>query len=140
MIFLHGSLPPATKLGQGYIFTGVCDSVHRGVCLSACWDTTPPGAGPPDQAPPLEQAPSQTRNPLDQAAPPSTEHAGRYGQRAGGTHPTGMQSCFGEDFPLDVILDRCFQSHWQHFMMCLPFLFRGNFPQCVLRYSAPVIH
>ena len=24
-------LPPATKLGQGYIFTGVCDSVHRGV-------------------------------------------------------------------------------------------------------------
>ena len=24
-------LPPATKFGQGYIFTGVCDSVHRGV-------------------------------------------------------------------------------------------------------------
>ena len=23
-------LPPATKLGQGYIFTDVCDSVHRG--------------------------------------------------------------------------------------------------------------
>ena len=23
-------LPSATKLGQGYIFTGVCDSVHRG--------------------------------------------------------------------------------------------------------------
>ena len=23
-------LPPATKLGQGYIFTGICDSVHRG--------------------------------------------------------------------------------------------------------------
>ena len=35
-------LPPATKLEQGYVFTGVCDSVHRGVCLSACWDTTPP--------------------------------------------------------------------------------------------------
>ena len=26
--------------------------------------------------------------------PPNTEHAGRYGQWAGGTHPTGMQSCF----------------------------------------------
>ena len=26
---LH-SLPPATKLEQGYIFTGFCDSVHRG--------------------------------------------------------------------------------------------------------------
>ena len=25
--------------------------------------------------------------------PPGAEHAGRYGQRAGGTHPTGMQSC-----------------------------------------------
>ena len=23
-------LPPATKVGQGYIFTGVCDSVHKG--------------------------------------------------------------------------------------------------------------
>ena len=26
-------LPPATKLGQGYIFTGVCDSVQGGVCF-----------------------------------------------------------------------------------------------------------
>ena len=24
--------------------------------------------------------------------PPGAEHAGRYGQRAGGMHPTGMQS------------------------------------------------
>ena len=45
----------------------------RGVCLSACWDTAPP-----DQA----------------GTPPSgAEHTGRYGQRAGGTRPTGMQSC-----------------------------------------------
>ena len=28
-------LPPATKLGQAYIFTGVCDSVNRGVCVVA---------------------------------------------------------------------------------------------------------
>ena len=35
------------KLGKGYIFTGVCDSVHGGgVCLSACWDTTPPPPPP----------------------------------------------------------------------------------------------
>ena len=27
-------LPPATKLGQGYIFTGVCHSVKRGGVLS----------------------------------------------------------------------------------------------------------
>ena len=29
-------LPPATKLGQGYVFTRVCDSVHRGVSVPAC--------------------------------------------------------------------------------------------------------
>ena len=28
-MYLH-LLLPATKLGQGYVFTGVCDSVHRG--------------------------------------------------------------------------------------------------------------
>ena len=36
ILFLHFCkkkrqlLPPATKLGQGYIFTGVCDSAHGG--------------------------------------------------------------------------------------------------------------
>ena len=30
MLRLSKLLPPATKLGQGYVFTGVCDSVHRG--------------------------------------------------------------------------------------------------------------
>ena len=44
------------------LFTG------GGSCLSACWDTTPPGSR-------------------------QVEHTGRYGQRAGGMHPTGMQSC-----------------------------------------------
>ena len=39
---LHGSflmlhfLPPAMKLGQGYVFTHVCDSVHRGGGIPAC--------------------------------------------------------------------------------------------------------
>ena len=44
-------LPPATKLGQGYVFTGVCDSVH--------------GGGVPDQVPPQDQV-----HPLDQVHPP----------------------------------------------------------------------
>ena len=30
----------------------------------------------------------------DTPPPPSSMHAGRCGQQAGGTHPTGMQSCF----------------------------------------------
>ena len=59
--------------------TCVKNSVHGGVCLSACWDITtpPPGAGtprsryPPEQAPPREQT------------PPLRVHAGRYGQQSG---------------------------------------------------------
>ena len=62
MLFL---LPPATKLGQGNIFTGICDSVHRGVCLNACWDTT----HPPGQDPPLDQA----GTPQDQAGTPQDQ-------------------------------------------------------------------
>ena len=35
--------PRKRSLGQGYVFTPVCDSVHKGgVCPIACWDT-PPG-------------------------------------------------------------------------------------------------
>ena len=62
-------LPAATKLGQGNVFTGICDSVHRGGCLPQCMlgcQTTPPrpgtpllgadppgpGTPPPDQTPP----------------------------------------------------------------------------------------
>ena len=47
---------------------------------------------------PGEQTPSGSRppraDPPDQAQPPCAMHAGRYSQQAGGTHPTGMQSCW----------------------------------------------
>ena len=83
------------SLGQGNIFTPVCPSVHRGgVCLSACWDTTPTFPGtmhPPGPCTPLPQ----------DHAPPGAQHAGRYGQRAGGTNPTGMQFCVMMAPPLD---------------------------------------
>ena len=54
------------------LFTG-------GVCLSACWDTTPGTRHPPwhqaslDQAPPWDQAPQDQAPPWDQA-PPQTRH------------------------------------------------------------------
>ena len=75
----QSSLPPATKLGQGYVFTGMCDSVHRGggVCLSACWDTTPPAEQtPPSRHPPGSRHPPrsrhpQSRHPLEQTLPQS---------------------------------------------------------------------
>ena len=43
----HSIVTAATKLGQGNIFTSVCQEFcpqggGEGVCLSACWDTLPP--------------------------------------------------------------------------------------------------
>ena len=62
-------------------------------------DTPPPGADPPgtrgrhppprEQTPPGPEAdPSGSRHP-----PPPKVHAGRYGQQASSTHPTGMHTC-----------------------------------------------
>ena len=61
-------LPAATKLGQGNVFTGVCASVRRGggVCLSACWDTTPPR----DQTPQKQTHPPRSRHPPSRTRPP----------------------------------------------------------------------
>ena len=74
---LNPFLPAATKLGQGNAFTGVCDSVHGGGSASV-------HAGiPPRTRPP----------PPDQADPPPGKQTAAYGQRAAGTHPTGMHSC-----------------------------------------------
>ena len=65
------SLPPATKLGQGYVFTGVCDSVNKGgVCLSACLDTHPLGTDTPwEQTAPWEQTPPRADTPWEQTPP-----------------------------------------------------------------------
>ena len=46
---------PQQSCGQGYVFTRVCDSVHRGVSTSV---HAPLGADtPPEQTPPSEQTP-----------------------------------------------------------------------------------
>ena len=91
-IFRHRLyLPPATKLGQGYVFTRVCDSVHRGASathprVDTPWaDTPPPGRHPLDRHTPLGRHTPWADN------PPQCMLG--YGQQAGGTHPDGMQSC-----------------------------------------------
>ena len=76
------------KLGQGYIFTGVCDSVHRGVPDTPLGadtpqeQTTPLGADTPqeqttplgaDTLPPRADTP-RTRYPPDQVHPPGSRH------------------------------------------------------------------
>ena len=63
---------------------------------------TPPSRHPPADTHPQEQTPPRADTPQEQT-PPSAEHSGRYGQHAGGTHPTGMQSC------LKIIFNNVFQ-------------------------------
>ena len=65
--YLCHLLPAATKLGQGNVFTGVCDSVNRGgVCLSACWDTPPEGGTSPGRKHP----PQEGGTPWEGGTPP----------------------------------------------------------------------
>ena len=82
------------------LFTGgVSVSVHAGIPPPPPRADTPP----PEQTPPVSRHPRNRHPPgadtpgADTPPPgadtPPAEHAGRYGQRAGGTHPTGIQSC-----------------------------------------------
>ena len=115
---------PQRSWGKVMFFTGVCDSVHRGD-LPQCMlgyhpprssppeqaappqEQTPPRAGtPPEKAPPQEQTPPRADTPPEQA-PSRAEHAGRYGQCAGGTHPTGMQSCLTK---ISLCTKQCFSQ------------------------------
>ena len=81
----------ATKLGQGYVFTGVCDSVHRGgVCLSACWDTHTPGADTPGADTPQEQTPPWSRHPQEQTPPGQTHPQSRHPPERTPPIPQGM--------------------------------------------------
>ena len=64
----HVFLPPATKLGQVYVFTGVCDSVNRGVSASvhAGIHTPLEADTPPEQTLPWEQTPPGADTPPEQ--------------------------------------------------------------------------
>ena len=92
-------LPAATKLGQGNIFTSVCQEFcphgGGGVCLSACWDTPPQTRQTPGSRhhPPWDQADPKGADP-----PSSGKQTPAYGLRAAGTHPTGMDTCLRDKF------------------------------------------
>ena len=72
---------------EGYVFTPVCHSVHRGVCLSACWHSTTPL----EQTPPLEQTLARPGTPLGADTPRS--------RPLGTRHPPGPGTCPGADTP-----------------------------------------
>ena len=115
---------PQRSCGQGYVFTRVCDSVHRGGLRAGRppwtrenppskeeppWAGKPPGPGRTPRAgkPPQTRDQGEPPHPPDQADPPGTrqtpppdqadtpgKQTPEYGLRAAGTHPTGMYSCF----------------------------------------------
>ena len=80
---------------DGYVFTPVCQSFCSwgGVCFSACWDTHPLPLGA-DTPPRSRRPPKELTPPSRSRHPPGAVHAGRYGHQAGGTHPTGMHTCW----------------------------------------------
>ena len=106
-------LPPANEVWGKVIFSEACvkNSLHRGVpqcmlgyhppgpCTHPLGPCTPPDHAPRDHAHPPGTmhtpgpcTPWDHAPPWNHAPPPGAQHAGKYGQRAGGTHPTGMQS------------------------------------------------
>ena len=86
-------LPPANEVWGKVIFLHLFLILFRGEYLGRY----PPGPGTPPgtrYTPPPDQVhPPRTRYPPGRYTPSEAVHAGRYGQQAGGTHPTGMQSC-----------------------------------------------
>ena len=114
------------SLRQGYVFTRVCDTVHGG----GGWSTkagTPPGryttprqvhlpAGTPPRrytprgryTLPSRYTPSPAGTPRRQVHPPPGRYTSwqcmlGYGQQAGGTHPTGMHSCYTLYFSVGLV-------------------------------------
>ena len=92
---------PQRSCGQGYVFTRVCDSVHRGG-VSGQGEPPQPGQGEPPQSrhpPPGKHTPAYGQraagtHPTGMHSCPPGKHTPAYGQRVAGTHPTGMHSCW----------------------------------------------
>ena len=72
------SLPAATKLGQGDIFTSVCQEFCPwGICLCACWHIPLPAPDPLDQTSPPQTRPSPwDQTPQPDQTPPTRQPPG----------------------------------------------------------------
>ena len=108
---------PQRSCGQGNIFTPVCHSVHRGgVCLSACWDATPPEQTPPPldyvPSPPDYVSPRTTYPPPPDYVPPWTTYPPRVAD-------SSIRSTSGR-----------YASYWNAFLFSLIFVAA----QCILRW------
>ena len=81
-------LSPANEVWGKVIFLHLFVILFTGGGLPQCMLAYHTPTGTMHHHPPRDHAPPRTMHPS------GAEHAGRYGQRAAGTHPTGMQSCF----------------------------------------------
>ena len=97
-------LPAATNLGQGNVFTGVCDSVHRGGPASVHdgipppQEQTPPGSRhPPGAETPQEQTPPRSRYPHWRRHPPGADPPEVDTPRE--QTPLGADTTLGADTP-----------------------------------------
>ena len=120
-------LPAATKLGQGNVFTGVCDSVHRGgegVCLSACWDARPPWSRPtpPDRAHPPRPDTPRTRHPPSRHTPRTRHTPPDQAHTPGpGTPPPGANNPPREADASIRSMSGRYASYWSAFLFTLIF-------------------
>ena len=91
---------PQQSCGEVNVFTGICDSVHRGdVCLSACWNTTSPRSRHPPRADtPWSRQPPWSRHPpgADTPTPKSRHPRSRHPPKSG---PPWEQTPLGADPP-----------------------------------------
>ena len=79
---------------EGYVFTPVCHSVHRGDSASVHAGIPHlPRADPRDQAIPSPEQTPPTRHPPGADTPGTRHPHQRMATVADGTHPTGMHSC-----------------------------------------------
>ena len=89
LLFHSTNYRPQRSCGQGYVFTRVCDSVHRG-CLPQCILRYPPRkeapaqeGSPPGRWHPRKEAPPQEGN----TPPPRRKHPPRKEAPPGRKHP-----------------------------------------------------
>ena len=125
---------------EGYVFTPVCHSVHRGVCLSACWHTTipPQSRHPPGADTPLEQTPAGPGAPLGadtpRSRPPGTGHPPGPGTPPGADTPPRNQAPPSRRLLLRTvrILLECILVRYQTviLMFCSQFKISSPFIKC----------
>ena len=94
---IHNIYRPPTKLREGNVFTGVCHSVHREVCLipgpfRGVWGWVYLEGTPPSKGTPCKGTPPGRYFPSPRNVHPHCWHLVVVTE-AGGKHPTGMLSC-----------------------------------------------